>query len=343
MDELERGNRAILDAVLLSRLPSLKSLEIDTAYQRLAVFLQTAPEPSLNLSPLGQRFPLLERVRLNSEGFREGDYDKKRGRVDFHDSAKYVDGTHLSSLISLPSMKILDMSVPKGIDMQWSSDSSITSLTFTQSRLSIKSLGKLLSVTPSLRHLEYHRVLKDSFELFPRPNTETIDCIELLIALAAVASTLEVLKLSFGITKRADDMNRSGCKGVRSVPGFLLGFKMLTSVVLPITLLLDHKLDLSYSLATSLPLNSRQICLTDDLCDLETHNLTPKLKPWVEHFVLGQRRTYLEKFTIEHRFWTQTAQSQTVDCHAMSGKWYRGQTQLEWSEGHRLMHRPTGE
>jgi hypothetical protein len=216
MQELKRGNADVFVALLLSRLPALEKLDLGFGYLHRATFLPAM----LRHLTFQRREPFYSDLVMVSMAA-----DAPYSPIHFW---SHLDFTR--PLFFLPNICSIDAVVTEPVVFGWPSPSltphlvSLSSLTFRASTLMPKTLGRLLSCTPALKHLVYEHVrsvgwgspqwadyylccpqqlivetctrCRDCLEWSPRPiKQELFYCTHLDAALSHVKSTLQSLVL----------------------------------------------------------------------------------------------------------------------------------------------------
>jgi hypothetical protein len=218
MQEFRRGNVDVFVALLLHKLPFLEKLDLGYGYLHLATFIPTMLHHLAFRHPTNLFFPNLACVTMAA--------DAPHSPIGFW---AHIDLTR--PLFYLPNIQSIDADMAEPVIFAWPSPSLIPTLTslsrlvLRKSTLMPKTLERLLSCTPALKHLHYEHVrsvgwrspqwadyeIECPLPVFDRRHCgvcycaphrlkpEFIHCTHLDAALSHVASTLEslVLKITF--------------------------------------------------------------------------------------------------------------------------------------------------
>ena len=317
LEELVLGDVDILVAVLLSQLFNLRTINLDTKFQRYTILLSTLLEEKSLRFPPRLRLSVLESVNLNAEGLSQGVINEKL-RKDWYSQEQVL------SLLHSPSIKSLDLSLPPSI-LYWpmlsTRSSRLTSLILAQSYLSEVGLSQLLTETPALQRLHYQKVVRSRDWKLPISEKCLFDCKFLLIALQEVQATLKDLVLSIKDNNTRNTPRPPGWHCASGRLDSLHKFKNLKNLQLPISMLWGHDPEVCYKLADPLPTNLGSLHLTDEMRELEPQDYPrPQLRSWVEEY-LEERHTCAAEL-----------KELTMEVEEMHGNWHEGRGAMGWCQ-----------
>ena len=178
--------------------------------------------------------------------------------------------------------------------LMWPADpplaSTLTALHLCRSHVREETLGKNFAITPNLKTFEYDFLCDIEFYALHKAH---LDSAKLWRSLQQVKASLETLIISVlfvaftAFDVEAADILRWGIKGDL---GSLSDFTKLKTLNAPLVVLLGWLPKASARLSSTLPLNLRYFCCTNDMASWDCWR-------WTDEAVLGQFQDYLSADT----------------------------------------------